>query len=222
MCGRFVLFSDLKDIQRAFDIPSTQTEVKPSYNVAPTQAVYVVVQRAGTNELETMRWGLIPSWAKDEKMGARMINARAETVAEKPSFKRSLIKRRCLVIADGFYEWHTEDGKKTPMFIRLKTDEPIGFAGLYDTWKSPDGEEITSCAIITTSANAMMKEIHERMPVILSKEAQKTWLDPEMQDVEKLVALLKPYSADQMQAHPVSPQVNSPKNNSAELIKSAR
>ena len=222
MCGRFVVFSDLKDIQRAFDIPATQTEVKPSYNVAPTHQVYVVVQRAGANALETMRWGLIPSWAKDEKIGSRMINARAESVAEKPSFKRSLQKRRCLVIADGFYEWHTEDGKKTPMFIRLKTDEPIGFAGLYDTWKSPDGEEITSCTIITTSANSMMQKIHERMPVILSKEAQKTWLDPEIQDVEKLVALLKPYSADKMQAYPVSPQVNSPKNNSAELIKSAK
>jgi len=222
MCGRFVLFSDLKDIQRAFDLAPSQTEVRQSYNVAPTQQVYVVVQRAGANALETMRWGLIPSWAKDEKIGSRMINARAESVAEKPSFKRSLQKRRCLVVADGFYEWHTEGAKKTPMFIKLKSDAPFGFAGLYDVWKSPDGEEVTSCTIITTSANAMMKKIHDRMPVILSKDAQKIWLDPEITDVEKLVALLKPYPANKMQAFAVSPLVNSPKNNSADCIAPAK
>ena len=173
MCGRFTLFADLKQIQLAFAIDDTNIQVKPSYNVAPTHSVLAVVQRAGSNRLELMRWGLIPSWAKEASIGSKMINARAETVAEKPSFKRSLTQRRCVIVADGFYEWRTEEKIKTPMFIRLKSNELFGFAGLYDTWTSPDGETITSCTIITTTANALIKTIHERMPVILSKEAQR-------------------------------------------------
>lgn len=219
MCGRFVLFSDLKRIQLAFDLDQANVTLEPSYNIAPTHQIVVVVQRAGARTLETMRWGLIPSWAKDDKIGARMINARAETVAEKPSFKRALVQRRCIVIADGFYEWHTVGTKKTPMYVRLKSGEPMGFAGLYDTWQSPAGETITSCAIITTSANALMQPIHDRMPVILSKPAQRAWLDPANQNVEQLVALLTPFPADEMQTYAVSPLVNSPRNNSAECIK---
>lgn len=219
MCGRFVLFSDLKHIQLAFDLADVKAKIKPSYNIAPTHQVATVVQRADEKSLELMRWGLIPSWAKDEAIGAKMINARAETVAEKPSFKRALVKRRCLVIADGFYEWRKEGTRKTPMFIRLKSGELLGFAGLYETWQPPKGEAITSCTIITTAANELMQSIHERMPVILSKTAQSAWLDPANQDTKKLVALLKPYPSNQMQAYAVSSLVNSPRNNSAECIK---
>ncbi len=219
MCGRFVLFSDLKHIQLAFDLDQANVNLEPSYNIAPTHQIAVIVQRAGSRTLETMRWGLIPSWAKDERMGARMINARAETVAEKPSFKRALVQRRCIVIADGFYEWHTVGTKKTPMYVRLKSGEPMGLAGLYDTWQSPESETITSCAIITTTANTLVQPIHDRMPVILSREAQRAWLDATNQDIKQLMALLKPYPAEQMQAYPVSPLVNSPRNNSAECIK---
>jgi putative SOS response-associated peptidase YedK len=219
MCGRFVLFSDLKHIQLAFDLADIKAKIEPSYNIAPTHQVATIVQRADEKSLELMRWGLIPSWAKDDKLGAKMINARAETVAEKPSFKRALIKRRCLVIADGFYEWRKEGTRKTPMFIRLKSGELLGFAGLYETWKSPAGETITSCTIITTAANELMQSIHERMPVILSKEDQRAWLDPANQDALPLVALLQPYPSDEMQAYAVSPLVNSPRNNSAECIK---
>ncbi len=219
MCGRFVLFSDLKHIQLAFDLADIKAKIEPSYNIAPTHQVATIVQRADEKSLELMRWGLIPSWAKDDKLGAKMINARAETVADKPSFKRALIKRRCLVIADGFYEWRKEGTRKTPMFIRLKSGELLGFAGLYETWQSPAGETITSCAIITTAANELMQSIHERMPVILSKEDQRAWLDPANQDALPLVALLQPYPSDEMQAYAVSPLVNSPRNNSAECIK---
>lgn len=218
MCGRFVLFSDLKQIQLAFDVEQTEISVTPSYNIAPTHPVLAVVQRAGANKLETMRWGLIPAWAQDAKIGARMINARAETVAEKPSFKRSLQKRRCLIIADGFYEWRTEQKQKVPMYIRRKSNGPLGFAGLYDTWKSPQGETITSCAIITTTANELIQSIHDRMPVILPKAAQQVWLESAHQDMAQLMTLLKPYPAEDMEMRRVSPLVNSPQHNSIDLI----
>ena len=165
-----------------------------------------------------MRWGLIPAWAKDAKIGSRMINARAETVTEKPSFKLALERRRCLVIADGFYEWRKEGRRKVPTFICLKSGEPFGFAGLYDTWISPGGESITSCAIITTTASDLMKSIHDRMPVILSKVDQRTWLDSSNQDVAQLVALLKPYPSGELETHVVSQSVNSVQHNSIDLI----
>jgi putative SOS response-associated peptidase YedK len=219
MCGRFIIKSDLKQIQLAFNIDQVNTEVKPSYNVAPTQPVVTVVQRDGQNILEEMRWGLIPVWAKDASIGYKMINARAESVSEKASFKRPLKNRRCLIVADGFYEWQTDGSRKIPMFIRLKSNKPFGFAGLYDVWKSPDGEWITSCAIITTTPNGLMESIHNRMPVILPKKAYELWLDPSNQDLEELGALLQAYPADEMEAYQVSRLVNSPKNNSPELIR---
>lgn len=213
-----MLFSDPDRIQLAFDLQDVSVKVAPSYNIAPTHAVLTVVQRAGSKKLELMQWGLIPSWAKDASIGSKMINARAETVAEKPSFKQSLIKRRCIIVADGFYEWRAEGKNKTPMFIHLKSQAPFGMAGLYDTWKSPEGKMVTTCTIITTSANEMMKSIHDRMPVVLSKEAQRVWLDANIQDAGELTGLLKPYPTDEMQAYAVSPMVNSPRNNSRECI----
>ncbi len=219
MCGRFVLFSSLEEIREAFGVQQVRYQVEPSYNVAPTQSVAVVVQREGVNTLEKMRWGLIPAWAKDPSIGSRMINARAETVGEKPSFKRPLKDRRCLVVANGFYEWQKTGQAKIPMFIRLKSGRPFGFAGLYDVWTSPEGEAVASCTIITTSANDLMQPIHDRMPVILPRSQQSTWLDPAIQRAADVLPLLVPYSAADMEAYPVSRSVNSPENNSPDLIR---
>lgn len=221
MCGRFTLATDLKALQSAFDISHTSADLSPSYNIAPTHRIAVVVQRQGSNSLELMRWGLVPAWSKDMKMGSKMINARAETIADKPSFKRLLRNQRCLILADGFYEWREDTGRKTPMFIRLKSKEPFGFAGLYDTWTSPEGEAVNTCTIITTSANELMRPFHHRMPVILPREAQARWLDPAFGDIPELVQLLRQYPADAMEAYPVSPLVNSPRHNSAECVEPA-
>ena len=219
MCGRFVLFSSLEEIREAFAVRQVRYQVEPSYNVAPTQTVAVVVQREGVNTLEKMRWGLIPAWAKDPAIGSRMINARAETVGEKPSFKRPLKDRRCLVVANGFYEWQKTGQAKIPMFIRLKSGQPFGFAGLYDVWTSPEGEAVASCTIITTSANDLMQPIHDRMPVILPKSQASTWLNPAIQSAADVLPLLIPYSAADMEAYPVSRLVNSPENNSPDLVR---
>ncbi len=218
MCGRFILDSDIREIQRTFHIQLTETAVGSSYNVAPTQPVLTVVQRDGQRVLTAMRWGLVPVWAKDIHIGAKMINARAETVAETPSFKRLLKSRRCLIVADGFYEWQKDGTRKIPMFISVKPKQPFGFAGLYDTWTSPEGETITSCAIITTHANEMMESVHSRMPVILPRNAYGRWLDPANQDLDKLSELLLPYSGE-MQAYAVSPLVNSVGQNTPENIR---
>jgi putative SOS response-associated peptidase YedK len=219
MCGRFVLFSSPEELREAFGVQQVRYQVEPSYNVAPTQAVAVVVQREGVNTLEKMRWGLIPAWAKDPAIGSRMINARAETVGEKPSFKRPLKDRRCLVVANGFYEWQKTGQAKIPMFIRLKSGQPFGFAGLYDVWTSPEGEAVASCTIITTSANDLMQPIHDRMPVILPKSQQSTWLNPAIQTAADVLPLLVPYAAADMEAYPVSRLVNSPENNSPDCIR---
>jgi putative SOS response-associated peptidase YedK len=218
MCGRFVIKSDLQQIQLAFNVTQVHAQVQPSYNIAPTQPVATIVQREHQIALEAMRWGLIPAWAKDASIGAKMINARAEGIAEKPSFKRPLKSKRCLIVADGFYEWKKERARKIPMFIRLKSDAPFAFAGLYDVWQSAPDKTITSCAIITTRPNELMQTIHTRMPVILPKSAYSSWLDPANQNLAELIALLEPYPADAMLAYPVSMLVNSPRNNSPECI----
>jgi putative SOS response-associated peptidase YedK len=220
MCGRFVVKTDLAQIQLAFELDQVGAEVKPNYNVAPTQPVATVVQHEGERELELMRWGLIPAWATSETIGNRMINARAESVAEKKTFKRLLKSQRCLIVADGFYEWRKDGSRKTPMFIRLKTNEPFAFAGLYDVWKPKEGAPIRSCTILTTTAqeNKVLRSIHDRMPVILPKQVYGEWLDPAHQDVGELTALLKPYAAQELEAYPVSSLVNDVKNNSAALI----
>ncbi len=218
MCGRFTLSTDLAHLQLAFQIDQIKAEPTPSFNVAPTHAVSVLVQRQGSNTLEMMHWGLIPVWAKDPQIGSKMINARVETVAEKPSFKRLLKNQRCLILADGFYEWREDSGKKSPMFIRLRSQEPFGFAGLFDMWKSPEGETVTSCTIITTAANELMRPFHHRMPIILPKSVHAKWLDPALQDSADLLPLLQPYPAEEMEAYPVSTRVNSPSHNSPECI----
>ena len=218
MCGRFTLHTSLKKIEETFKVEPSDVTLPPSYNIAPTQDVLTVVQRDGLNILMAMRWGLIPFWSKDPKIGNRMINARADRVTESSAFKRPLKSQRCLVVADGFYEWRKLDGKKVPMYIHLKSNEPFGFAGLYDTWRASDGEPVTSCTIITTDANELVAPIHERMPVIIPKRQYQSWLDPELQDVVKLVSLLSPLPARQMQAYEVSRLVNAPANNAPECI----
>jgi putative SOS response-associated peptidase YedK len=194
-------------------------ELPQRYNVAPTQPVAVVANN-GQNKLEFFHWGLIPSWAKDPKIGNRMINARAETVAEKTSFRVPYRRRRCLVLADGFYEWRKEPGRKakTPMYIQLKSGKPFAFAGLWDLWRSPQDEALLSCTLITTTPNELVAQIHNRMPVILSPEAYDLWLDPAEQNPNRLDAWLKPYPAAEMTAFPVSTLVNNPRNDAPECI----
>lgn len=218
MCGRFALFSHLSQIQEAFDVQEIHYELEPSYNISPTQDVAVVVRREGVNSLETMRWGLIPFWAKDLKIGSKMINARVETLSEKPSFKRPLKSQRCLIVADGFYEWSKTDQGKVPMFIQAKSQRPLGLAGLYDIWQSPQGQPITSCTIVTTRANDFMQPIHGRMPLILPQPEEAAWLDPATPNIAKWLAALAPYPGEEMQAYEVSRLVNSPQNNSIECI----
>lgn len=217
MCGRFTLTADLEQLEERFSFQATQLAFTPHYNIAPSQPVLAVI---GTEERRGgfLRWGLIPSWAKDPAMGNRMINARAETVAEKPSFRRALQKRRCLVLADGFYEWKKEAKTKTLMYIRLHSREPFGFAGLWETWQSPDGEKTHSCTILTTEPNTLMAPIHHRMPVILSREGEALWLDRSIEAPKLLLPLLVSYPAKAMEAYAVSAVVNSPRNDAPGCI----
>jgi len=216
MCGRYTLTTNVSTVASIFGVSPT-IETSPRYNVAPTQEVVGILSN-GSAHLDWLQWGLIPSWAKDASIGSKMINARAETLAEKPSFKRLLSSQRCLVIADGFYEWKKENGGKTPMYITLKDHSPFAFAGLWDLWHSPDGEELRTCTIITTDANAFVAPIHNRMPVILPADARDLWLDSQLHDEHALLPLLKPYNADEMTARAVSRLVNNPKSEGAELI----
>jgi len=218
MCGRFTLTTDLERLETRFDFQAANLSFVPHYNIAPSQSVLTVIADEGGNRAGFLRWGLIPSWAKDSTIGDRMINARAETVAEKPSFRRALQKRRCLVLADGFYEWRKEGRTKTPMFIILTSREPFAFAGLWETWKPPTGDPVHSCTIITTSPNSLMTAIHNRMPVILPRTAESLWLDRTVADPQALLPLLTPYAAELMEAYAVSPLVNSPRNDTPACI----
>jgi putative SOS response-associated peptidase YedK len=219
MCGRFTLTAEVSALQENFPWLYIPPEISPRYNIAPTQPVAVVANDE-KNKLDFFHWGLIPSWAKDAEIGNRMINARAETLAEKPSFKAAFRRRRCLILADGFYEWQKQPASKvkTPMYIRLASNKPFAFAGLWEVWNSKDGSMILSCTIITTEPNELMQSIHNRMPVILPAEAYQTWLEPGDQNPSLLATLLKPYPADQMVAYPVSALVNSPANDLPQCI----
>ncbi|MFS0824092.1 SOS response-associated peptidase [Bacillus sp. 1P02SD] len=221
MCGRFTLFAEFDDILNRFDIEATieQNLYIPSFNIAPSHSVLSVINDGRRNRLGYLRWGFVPSWAKDEKIGYKMINARAETITEKPSFRQAFRQRRCLVIADSFYEWKKgTDKSKTPMRIKLKSDELFAMAGIWERWQSPDGNALFSCSIITTTPNELMKDIHDRMPVILRKEDEKLWLNPSFDDISMVTDLLKPLAAEEMEAYEVSALVNSPRNNSPNLI----
>ncbi|MEY8757573.1 SOS response-associated peptidase [Peribacillus frigoritolerans] len=219
MCGRFTLFTDIEEIKERFDIQgSFDEEYQFSYNIAPSQSVLSVINDGVRNRLGYLRWGLIPFWAKDEKAGYKMINARAETIAEKASFRNAYKKKRCLIIADSFYEWKKTPERKIPMRIKLKNHAPFGMAGLWESWKSPEGISIYSCSIITTVPNELMTSIHDRMPVILKPEDEKDWLNPSINDPAYLQQYLKSFDSEQMEAFEVSTGVNSTKNNSPNLI----
>jgi len=219
MCGRFTLTVDPGQLQEAFPWASIPEEFPPRYNVAPTQPV-AVIPNDGQNRMDFFVWGLIPSWAKDPEIGNRLINARAETLAEKPTFRSAFKRRRCLVLADGFYEWQPETGKKTkiPMYIQLVSKKPFAFAGLWEIWKANDGSEIRSCTIITTRPNPLVEEIHNRMPVILDPKHYELWLSPEQKESGLLAPILQPYPANEMNAYPVSRLVNSPNNDQPDCI----
>lgn len=218
MCGRFTRAISAAGVAEAFGVDEISSDLKASYNIAPTQSVAVIISD-GKKRLIEVRWGLVPSWAKDPAVGNKMINARAETITEKASFRNAFKKRRCLVVADGFYEWQKIGDGKRPVYIRLKSGKPFGMAGLYEVWQSPEGEELMTCAIITTEANELMRPIHERMPVIIAKDNEDLWLDPQVQDTPVLRELLHPYPAAEMEAYPVSKRVNSPAANAPDCIK---
>lgn len=206
MCGRFVVTSSLAETGREFDIQEVACDYHTSRNMLPGQDIPAVV-RDGANRLVCFRWGLVPFWAKDPAIGSKLINARGETVAEKPSFRHAFRKRRCLIVASGFYEWQKRDGRKIPMFFSLSSGEPFGFAGLYETWTSPQAERIASCTIITTVANELVAPIHDRMPVIVPKDSEMLWIDTAHFDRSALLSVLKPYPSHEMTVEEVSPHV---------------
>ena len=217
MCGRYSLIADIGELQEWFGFDGSELTHAPRYNVAPTQMALTVTngsERRGSY----MRWGLIPSWAKSASVGNRMINARAETVAEMPSFRTALQRRRCLVLADGFYDWQRKGSSRRPMRIAMASGEPFAFAGLWDAWRDPKGEVVRSCAIITTSANESLSPRHDRMPVILPRDLEPLWLDHDIQDPAAIAGILSPYITDEMAAYEVSSLVNSPANDGPEVV----
>ena len=220
MCGRSTLTIDPNHLQEAFPWATLPDDLPPRYNIAPSQHV-AVIPNTGDNVITMYKWGLIPSWSKDPSIGDRMINARSESLAEKPSFRNAFRRRRCLILADGFYEWKQNPGMKSkqPIYIHLKNNRPFAFAGLWEVWNSPDGSEIRSCTIITTQPNKLLEPIHNRMPVILPPDAYQQWLLPGDQTAAQLNKLLVPYPPEEMVAYPVSKLVNSPQYDSFELIK---
>lgn len=218
MCGRFALIVDASVLADVFDVDPPR-QLQPRFNIAPTQTIPIV--RAGkddTRECSMVRWGLVPSWAKDEKIGARMINARGETVAEKPSFRSAVKNRRCLIPADGFYEWVRKDSGKQPHFIHFADARPFAFAGLWERWHKGDGPPLDTCTIITTSPNELVANLHDRMPVILPPPLFEEWLEPMPMTPERLQEVLAPHPAKGMEAYPVSTYVNKPVNDGPECI----
>jgi putative SOS response-associated peptidase YedK len=223
MCGRFVSATPPDQVAAYFGTEAPEALLEPGYNVAPTNDVYAVLADGSTRHLDAFHWGLVPTWAKDPKIGSKMINARAETLAEKNAYKAAFKRRRCLIPADGFYEWRKHPteakGKKQPFFIHRPDGEPYAFAGLWEVWRGPDKDQepLRSCTIITTAPNEPMAAIHDRMPVILSPDAWDTWLDRDNDDLELLGKLLVPSPPQIISMHPVSTDVNNVRNKGPEL-----
>ena len=216
MCGRYSLTASLQELAQRFEFDGDRDDFAPRYNVSPTQQVLTIIG-GDTRRAGFMRWGLIPSWSKDGSSSRPLINARAETVAEKPTFRGSLKNRRCLVPADGFYEWQKVGDIKRPMRIVMRSGEPFAFPGLWSIWTDPEGNRIPSCAIITTAANEVLKPIHHRMPVILAEGAEDIWLDTAIDDSDALTQLLEPYPDDALEVYEVSRLVNSASNDVPEV-----
>jgi len=223
MCGRYAFFSPAEAVRRTFALDEVP-ELEPRYNIAPTQDVPAVrAGEEGRRALVMLHWGLVPKWAKEKAIGNRMINARAETLAEKPSFRDAFRKRRCLVVTDGWYEWQVAPGGKQPWFIRMKDGRPFAFAGLWERWKDPANSSLLeSCTIVTTDASASIRRIHDRMPCVLPEAEWDRWIDTAYADTEQLSRLLVPYDPAGLAFWPVSRQVNAPKNQGAKLIEQDR
>ncbi len=219
MCGRFSLATPAQQVAEHFGLTEVPA-LSPRYNIAPTQSVAIVrrADRRGVPTLEFRRWGLIPSWAKDPGIGSRMINARVETAAEKPAFRAAFRRRRCLVPADGFYEWKPHPKRRRPHHVRLAAGEPFGLAGLFESWESPEGESIESCTLLTTAANPLLIALHDRMPIIVDPEHYRSWLDPDLQDPDSILSLTRSSISDRLVFHPVSFAVNNPRNDDSACI----
>ena len=219
MCGRFSRISPPEVFAELFQAQLGKRVAGPRYNISPTNDVLACRQTLAGRERMLLHWGLIPAWAEDKKIGYRTINARAETVAVKPSYRSAFKHRRCFIAADGFYEWMPGKVKKQPYYIRLQEGRPFALAGLWEHWEPQGSEPVDSCTIIVTAANALIGKIHDRMPVILSPKDYDQWLDPNVRDMEKLTPLLKPFSENEMETYPVSLMINNPKHQGAELVK---
>jgi putative SOS response-associated peptidase YedK len=215
MCGRFVVFSNLEQIKQHFTIDKTLSEVTPNYNVAPTQEILTIFRQDTLSVLEKLHWGLVPHWARDISTGYKMINARSETIATKPSFRDAFKKRRCLIPADGFYEWTGAKGQKQPFFITLPDERPFAFAGLWETWRDKENEDKTyrSCTIITREVSECLKDIHDRMPAILHPDKYEAWLDHDNHDTKRMQEILAEKTITDLRFRPVSKQVSSVKIN---------
>ncbi|MEN8098071.1 MAG: SOS response-associated peptidase [Chloroflexota bacterium] len=217
MCGRFTLTLNSDQLSLAFPWLTIEESLQPRHNIAPGQNI-AVVPNNGENKTELYRWGLIPTWAKEIKIGYRMINARAETISEKRSFAIPFRRQRCLILADGFYEWQATDQGKIPHWFHLKTGDPFAFAGIWERWRNPEGGHIHSCSIITTSPNELVAPIHNRMPAMLDEGDLATWIEPGHADLEQLHSLLRPFPAEKMAYVPVSKTVNNPRNDTPQCI----
>lgn len=217
MCGRFTLATSGAQLATQFALAETP-QLAPRYNIAPTQSVAAVRSAEAGRELVLMRWGLVPMWAKDPSVGSRMINARAETAAEKPAFRTALRQRRCLIPADGFYEWQAAPGGKQPFYFHMGDGSPFALAGLWERWKSPEGAWLETCTILTTEANDLLRPFHDRMPVIVAPDDYARWLDPALRDADAVRDLLAPFDPAAMAAHPVSREVNRVANDGPHLI----
>jgi len=220
MCGRYTITVTMEELESMFRLgPREDANYRPRYNAAPGQMIPAIVAHEGANRLGELRWGLIPSWARGPQDGLKLINARSETAADKPSFRRLFERKRCVIPADGFYEWDKRGGTRQPYRFVLKERPLFSMAGLYDTWIGPDGSKVSSVIILTTAANELMAPIHDRMPVILRPEDEAAWLDLTCRDLEALQAMLRPYDAAAMHAYPVSSAVGSVKNDVPELLR---
>ncbi len=219
MCGRFTLTLDPGELQELLGLGPFRQIYQPRYNIAPTQPI-AIVRDPDKKPVELFVWGLVPSWSKDISIGSHMINARAETISQKPSFRSAFKRRRCLILADGFFEWSSPEpgAPKTPFYFQIDNGIPFTFAGLYEVWRSPEGDELPTCTIITCSSNQFVRKYHNRMPVILPAETRWDWLDNNMTQAA-LLDMLKPFDASKISARPVSRALNNPRNDSPELLK---
>lgn len=217
MCGRFSLTEEIYNLKRQFEFEFLE-EFGPRYNIAPSQMVLAIGQNKGARKGAYLKWGLVPYWAADPKIGYKMINARSEGIDEKPSFKQPFKQRRCLILSDGFYEWKKIGKEKHPYRFVMKDHKPFALAGLYDVWKKEGQPALTTCTIITTTPNRVTEDVHDRMPVILKKEDYDKWLDPNNQDTSLLKSLLTPYAAEEMMKYEISSLVNSPRNEDPNIL----